>query len=118
MAKISVVALSLALLPAPALAADQFDLICKGDKETVRYRIDLAAGEWCWEKCEATIKIASATSSRITFMDQDTPSLHATAFVDRASGEWWQSYRNSYSSAYNHGFCTPAPFSGFPAAKF
>lgn len=112
--------LVLALLAISAPSAEQFDLICQSRAETIRYRVDLAAGEWCWETCFATWKIAQVTSTRITFKDQDTPSGTAYAYVDRITGAWRQSSADQYSLVVNEGTCKPAPFTGFGAerAKF
>jgi hypothetical protein len=107
-----------ALLAAtPALAADQFDLICKSKSETIRYRVDLSAGEWCWEKCEGAHKIASITSTRVTFKEEDVPSGKSYAYVDRVTGKWWQFHQDRNSTSSNDGFCEPAPFTGFGAEK-
>lgn len=97
-------------LAAVASTPDQFDLICKSSTETIRYRIDVTAGEWCWQQCGATWKVASITPTRITFKDEDTPRSRSFAYVDRVTGEWLQ----ASGRFANRGHCDPAPFSGFP----
>jgi hypothetical protein len=104
-------------VPANGAASNRFDLICKSPTETVRYRVDLVRREWCWEECDGTIKIASVTSTRITFMKDDTPSSDAYAYVDRVTGEWFQYASASYGTVSNHGTCKRAPFTGFGEEK-
>lgn len=107
----------------PALAADQFDLVCTAPKTEMRYRIDLARGEWCAGECKRVMKIAEVTSGMLT-LHREEPQLperrRAYTTIDRATGEWrWYYTDASTISAQDvNGTCEPAPFSGFPAAKF
>lgn len=126
--------LSLALIATPATAADQFDLVCKGTiKESyqgrerpieVRYRVDLAAGTYCWWQCKTIATIKAVEPGRLVFQLVG-PTLprqtRITETVDRTTGAWiderdngdpWEGYSSS------KGTCEPAPFSGFPATKF
>lgn len=112
-------ALSMALLASPAAAADQFDLVCRSKDETVRYRVDLATKEWCWEQCRfGTWRIADVTSSRIVFKDEKTDTSTVTNTVDRSTGINRRFNRNRYSTFASSADCEIAPFSGFPKAKF
>lgn len=117
------VALGMALISTPAAAADQFDLICKSAKETERYRVDLARGEWCLGDCRNVIKIASVTSGVIIFAEkkqQHPRDSWASNQVNRVTGEWrWYSFDPKYSRQQDiRGQCESAPFTGLPAAKF
>ncbi len=111
------------LIASPAMAAEQFDLICKGDDEVWRYRIDLARGEWCARECDVTLKIVSTTASTIVLQQQEPQFRGGDSFrnmINRATGEWYF-YRSLPSIDFSKtvdGKCVPAPFSGFPAAKF
>lgn len=107
--------LVLALLAAQPAPQPQFDLLCKDGRGVVHYRVDLSAGEWCWDNCDRTRKIVRAEERRIVFTDLDTPSQKAWNWVDRATGEWSQGLddrRTGYTS--HRGVCALAPFSGFP----
>jgi len=114
------------LTAAPAVAADQFDLVCKGGKETVRYRVDLKAGEWCFGACGRVMKIAEVTEGTITLFDDEPSAVDRTRSydrIDRRTGAWeWYNYSPALSiRAMNiTGTCEPAPFSGFglPTRKF
>lgn len=112
------------MLATPAAAAEQFDLICSAKKTSEHYRLDLATGEYCWGSCQRIEKIASVTSGMITLMDikpvlRGDPEVRKT--INRSTGEWnWYSFapRFDVSPDIVTGTCQPAPFSGFPAAKF
>lgn len=114
--------LSLALISTPAMAAEQFDLICTAKKETVRYRIDLAAGEWCADSCRSVLKIASVTEGTITLLSRErqAPSdVQVLKKIERSTGEWTDiSVGGGYDPVFIKGRCEAAPFSGFPAKKF
>lgn len=106
---------------APAIAADQFDLICKAGKSTTHYRVDLARNEACESTCDRVWKMGEATSGELKLINR-VPAyrgdLEERATVNRATGEY-----RYYSSLSGHhdseeGKCEPAPFSGFPQAKF
>jgi hypothetical protein len=121
------VALILGLLATPAVAADQFDLVCTGKQRIlpsrkwepyqVRYRVDLARMIYCRFDCKATESIASADAARITFQlpASDRPATYVSHYVDRSDGHW-QYYLAGDSET--EGKCEPAPFSGLPAQKF
>jgi len=115
-------ALALCLVSTPAIAADQFDLICTAKKESVRYRIDLAAGEYCAGNCEIVQKIAGVTSGTLTLQDKqrqfpDDDRIWNT--INRATGEWYRSESIPSISLYEttEGRCEPATFSGIAPAK-
>lgn len=121
------VILALGLLSTPAMASDQFDLICKGRQRIlpsnhwrpyeVRYRVDLAQMIYCRFDCKSTESVAAADAARITFQVPASASRSAyiVHYVDRADGHW-KYYVGGDSDA--EGACEPKPFSGFPAAKF
>ena len=116
-----------ALIAAPAMAADQFDLVCTGQQRilpsnrwhsyAVRYRVDLARMIYCRFDCKTTETIAAADAARITFQlpADGTPAAYLDHYVDRTNGRWTY-YLGGDSDA--EGTCQSAPFSGFPAAKF
>lgn len=116
-------ALALCLVSTPALAAEQFDLLCKGDRETRQYRIDLTSGEYCFDKCVRIMKIAEVTAGMITlYNDKPTVREPATSYntINRLTGEWrWYNYDPRYSTIQDvQGTCERKPFSGMPTAKF
>lgn len=118
------------LAPASASAADQFDLICRGDQSDgrggpkspveIRYRIDLAAGRWCIDACAAASSITQVTPDRIYIERDDVAIRRGVApnfyhFIERTSGAYTFFVAGS---ADRHATCSPAPFSGMPAPKF
>lgn len=110
--------LLLALIATPAAAADQFDLVCKGGKETMHYRIDLTSGEYCADKCERILKVQEATAGMIT-LSETRSALSAAPIgynqINRLTGEWRWFFQGGQNIT---GKCERAPFSGFPVAKF
>jgi len=76
------IAFFMLLAGSPAIAADQFDLLCKGDKWTVqggsgeihnfRARIDLAAQKWCEGDCKTVQSIASVAADKLVLTDEGT----------------------------------------------
>lgn len=116
--------LALALVTTPAVAAEQqFDLICKAKKETVRYRVDLLAGEYCSGSCELVQKIASVTSGTLTLQDEKPQFRDGDRIwnmVNRSNGEWYFSRSMPAIGVFDttEGRCEPANFSGIaPATK-
>lgn len=115
-----VAGLMMALVAAPAVAADQFDLVCVAGKSRTHFRVDLAQNSWCWDQCKETQKIVSVSQAKIVFVDQK-PHLQKDPtiwnWVDRETGKW-----TSYSyfpgidlvPIRKEGFCEPGPFTGFP----
>jgi len=118
------------LAAAPAMAANQFDLVCKGQQKLARdgapqpveahYRVDLAAGSWCRDQCVGVDKIAAAGPDRIAFKahpkagDQDE---EIDESFERTSGKWIDLYAGPYPPgefASTEGKCEVAAFSGFP----
>jgi hypothetical protein len=73
---------SLLLAASPAMAADQFDLACKGYKWTqlggtgqdysFRVRLDLAAKKWCDGDCKTVSPIVSVAADRLVLLDEGT----------------------------------------------
>lgn len=111
------------LVTTPAMAADQFDLVCTAKKTTVRYRIDLAKAEWCSEGCVKTYKMASITTGELVLEDEQPqyPGGNlASVRVSRTSGSWSEihAFAGAGAPISREGHCEPAPFSGFPTAKF
>lgn len=72
----------LLIAASPAVAADQFDLACKGYKWTklggsgedysFRVRIDLAAKKWCDGDCKAAQPITSVGDQEVVLTDDGT----------------------------------------------
>lgn len=130
MRAIIIIASIIALLPAQAIASDQFDLICKGRQKTraagswrpvtERFRIDLAAKRWCRGGCTKVAAIAAVDDARITFMHSSrADSLGAIDFyVDRSTGKLVEYRQNEIFTSQLEGTCESAPFSGLPANKF
>lgn len=121
-----------ALLAGQAVAADQFDLVCKGwtrdrvqgpkQPLEVRYRVDAAAKLWCQADCHLVQAIQEITPGMITFRSNLLEAGRQSDFFDqtisRSSGELTDFMAGSYIYWERGGTCEPAPFSGFPAGKF
>lgn len=116
--RIAILVLGL-LAATPAVAADQFDLVCVAKKDSEHYRINLQTGEWCFGSCKRVMKIKEVTEGTITlFDDKPTDAVRTTAYnrIDRRTGQWeWYNYSPDLSIVAMHitGTCEPAPFSGF-----
>lgn len=114
--------LALCLVATPALAAEQFDLLCRGDDEPWHYRIDLAKSEWCADKCKTVHKIASITSGTIVLQSKEPQFKGGDRVINsinRATGEWYF-HRSLPGVGFNKavtGTCELRDFSGFPSAK-
>ncbi len=114
------VILILGLLSGPAVAADQFDLVCMFGKTEVRYRVDLARGEACQGACERVWKTGAITSGEIVLLDTMADYQTEVAqkiVVNRTSGDlqhWIGRFRPFTEAAT----CRSESFSGFPAVKF
>lgn len=124
--------LASALLPFPAVAhaadrATKFDLICNGEARFTprhsprpvqhRYRVNLDEMRWCWEECERTFPLASATVDRITFNQE--PDGGYSSYVSRIDGSYSRyndGRRGTWTS--DRGTCQPGPFSGLPQPRF
>lgn len=120
------IALALTAGPAAAAPSQRFDLICTGTEsrfgstarsaDTRRYTIDLAAKRWCRTgECPEGLPIQAVTPDEITFI-RSAPGAYMEHrhFITRTTGE----YRETIDDSRAVGLCTPAPFSGFPKAKF
>ena len=127
--------MALALMASPAMAADQFDLKCKGTRqiginkpaEPLEYglRINLATKQWCWDHCEEVYSIQEVRADRIVLKDivEDTSIKQKTSknIVNRQTGAHdviLIEIRPYQSFAETKGHCEPAPFTGFPKTKF
>ena len=124
-----------AMLASPAMAADQFDLVCKGTvKEAVagrpkptevRYRIDIDAREWCRDACTETYPIAAVEPGNLVLREhvpERRGDFRSYQTVDRTSGAW-ADYFNDFQGLNGlyfetTGVCTADAFGGFPAKKF
>ena len=113
------IVLALALLSTPAIAADQFDLVCSAKKDRTRFRVDLTTGEYCADKCDQVRRIAEVTSGMIVFrQDEPKPPENIRGYnrVNRITGAWeWYSFAPQFDITPQdiRGTCEPAPFSGF-----
>lgn len=126
------------LCAAPALAADQFDLVCTGKQRldfpgrwapfSKTYRIDLAGNRWCMEACKAPQPIFSASATKLQLVKPaDSGSSEdgsaRTHEIDRTTGEMVDFTMTGPRAALSlwfetRGTCEPRPFSGMPTAKF
>jgi hypothetical protein len=120
----------------PAMATDQFDLVCTGRNRSAplaswrpiekHYRIDLAKMQWCQDRCQGVDPIAKVEADKITFR-YEPRKFEADGLVvetaDRRVGTWVD-YVSSpgLNGLYweSEGVCSPAPFTPFPkvATKF
>lgn len=117
-----------------ALAANQYDLNCKGTEQkqtgkpatpwTETFRIDLDAKRWCRGACRTAARIDSITADDIVITDSRAtsggPNGVALAF-SRTTGEVREYMDAGWSgSSFDiaNGKCTRDLFSGMPGAKF
>lgn len=113
--------LALGLIATPAMAADQFDLVCKFGSSTVRYRVDLIRGEACQAECSRIWRMGPISDGELRLLDLDSsdPSeVPQTITVNRQTGELRHWIGGIGRPILETGRCESAPFSGFPARKF
>lgn len=125
-----VVILFLGLLSAPAVAADQFDLVCEGKltyspdkpvKFRTRYRVDLSAMAWCTDDCQEIHKIVEVQPGKIVLKREEATlrsSYRGERVVDRLSGKLSADFSTSTSSLREEAMCTTDGFSGMPSKIF
>jgi hypothetical protein len=131
MRALAYIAVVAALLASPAAAqATRFDLICTGQDvsaagttpDSRRYTIDLTAKRWCrTSECEQGIAIERVTPDEITLRrnDQRSTAYRHLHYISRTKGTYTERLDGAGSaSSTATGNCKPAPFSGFPKAKF
>jgi hypothetical protein len=131
--------LALAGAAAPALAAEQFNLDCKGSARTIipvamkdetapyehSYRVDLDAKKWCVDACRDQMEIVRSTPTEIILEERkvDTPreSVDILNQISRETGAHLtvaaSGVGRSRAATYGHGQCEKAAFSGFPKVE-
>src|SRR3546814_2889270 len=76
----------------PALAADQFDLVCTSTEGSAdRYRIDLTKGEACSGNCDRIWKMGEATTGELKVINKQPAfrgDMEESMFVDRQTGQY------------------------------
>lgn len=118
------------LVATPAMAADQFDLVCSGrwhervnakwKPAQYRYRVDLAASKWCEGSCDGTSQITNVTDLVITLTDKKRDrfnDLTESHWISRQTGDLHYTYLADGLFEEREGKCTVAAFSGFPEPK-
>lgn len=107
------------LMASPAMAADQFDLLCSFGKTPVRYRIDIPRGEACEGDCTRVWKMGPVTAGEIRLLDtlSSAEEVPQTITINRQTGalKHWIGGRRSLTE---QAICEPTKFSGFPPPKF
>ena len=121
----------LLLAASPAVAADQFDLACKGYKWTklggagedyvFRVRVDLAANKWCDNDCKSVQALVSATPDKLVLTDEGTLNsrmeVSREATFDRKSNDFhYKLLQSRPTEDYleYQGKCTSETFTPFP----
>jgi len=117
-----------------ALAANQYDLTCKGTEQketgkpavpwTETFRMDLDAKRWCRGDCRIAARIDSITADEILIADSRAtsggPTGTAVSF-SRTTGdvrEYMDAGWSGSSFDIAKGKCTRGLFSGLPGVKF
>jgi len=111
------------LAATPAIAANQFDLICTANKTKVHYRVDLDTGLYCEASCFNTYKISDITPSMIVFERHERAFLGDKEYLQqvRTNGAWikfFDSGRGTKTSTPLIGQCRRDLFSGFYNNRF
>lgn len=121
----------LLLASSPAVAADQFDLACQGQRWTqrggtaspysFRLRVDLAAKKWCEGECKAVQTIVSADDDKLVFTDDSTNNTRMDMIrqvtLDRKTNAFvhhFSQYRPDDQLLYIQATCKPEAFTPFP----
>jgi hypothetical protein len=115
-------ALLLLAVAAPAVAADQFDLECRGNVTSAgasaarHYRVDLKAGRWCadGDNGQCVVRPIAEVEPDLIWFERREPKfpgdLQITHYVSRTTGRWYW----HLGPMETEGTCTPEQFSGFP----
>ncbi|WP_420138014.1 hypothetical protein [Sphingomonas sp.] len=118
----------------PVLAANQFDLVCKGKEQkrtgapatawSERYRIDLDAKRWCRGACKTATEISSVTADDIVLLDSraaiggpgdvETSLSRTNGTVKEYIAMGW----SGSAASLAEGKCTRDLFSGLPGQRF
>lgn len=123
--------LVLVLSHAPAMAAEQYDLVCQGGRitqrdgaaeaYTTRVRIDLATNKWCQDACKQVSDITEVSADKIVLVDDLTYNTRTdfsnNIAIDRKTGALRQlSSQDRPTTLYLkvEASCTEQPFTPFP----
>jgi hypothetical protein len=118
----------------PVLAANQFDLVCKGKEQkrtgvpatawNERYRIDLDGKRWCRGACKTASEIGSITADNIVLSDSRAaiggPGDVETT-LSRTNGtvkEYLMMGWSGSAASLAEGTCKRDLFSGLPGQRF
>ena len=122
-------ALALAFSATGAMAAQQFDLDCKGNFSAIpaaagqadtpwadHFRVDLTWGEFCQGPCERPKILVTARPEIIVFDANEDETTKDFVAVSRATGEFYANHVEKASGAgwTIMGQCDPAPFTEIP----
>lgn len=107
----------------PAIAANQFDLICTANKTKVHYRVDLDTPLYCEADCSDPYKISDITPSMIVFERHERAFARDKEILEqvRTNGAWikfFDSGSGTKTSTSLTGQCRREPFSGFYPRRF
>jgi len=107
----------LGLLSGPAMAADQFDLVCRARQVQEHYRVDLTNEQWCAGDCDRIRDIIDISPEEIVLDDHEPTfggDYRGWIRVDRASGywTWYNSGTQGVGRLDVNGMCKIAPYSG------
>lgn len=117
-----VLSVAVLLFSSPAMAADQFDLVCSTQGAPTRYRVDLTRNEACSGVCDRIWAMGEASTGELRLIHNPPKApgdVDERATVNRLNGDYrYYNHIPGIGSRMKTGKCEVAPFSGFPAAKF
>ena len=113
------------LTAAPAMPAEQFDLVCKivskvgsaSTTDSLHFRIDVARRVFCEGDCKSVREITSITPLQIVLTDWHGDPYVFLEKLDRQTGAYSLEIGGPAQMKVS-AQCQSAPFSGLPKTKF
>jgi hypothetical protein len=117
-------ALALALVATPAVAADRFNLVCVGTETDPRdsvtpfkaeFRFDLVSKTYCQDECDGPSPIKAVSATRIVLQDLDDPQLgFQVEDISRETGKYHAYTKVGLARFVTDATCEAAPFKAIP----
>lgn len=125
----------LKLIIAAAVAANSFNLECRGQRSVGgrevydvleprgsfkrRFRDDLDANRYCVDECTTTAPLHSVDFNLITFrLEDDSKGTDVVEAVNRETGTYTRRLRFPQDMIADRGTCVRTRFTGLPQRKF
>ncbi len=126
-----VLPLAMLAVGSPAFAADQFNLVCQGNKwvkrggepapTTVRLRVDVAAKKWCQDECKTVSNMVAVEGDKLIFTDDSVVNTRMELIRHISFDRKTEFFIHNFSQVrpdeeilYISAVCDTEPFTPFP----